>query len=109
MNLPIESSIKALQLYEPDAQVFYSIEAAASLARVSRRRIAVYCRHGLVAPVMDPDAGGWQFNDEAIRRLRQIESLRAVCGANLAAIRLILDLMEEVERLRQELRFLRSW
>lgn len=108
MNLPIESPIQALQLYEPETAVFYSIETAASLARVSRRRIAVYCRHGLVAPVMDPDSGGWQFNDEAIRRLRQIESLRAVCGANLSAIRIILELMEEVEHLRQELRFLRS-
>jgi len=108
MNLPLESPITALQLYEPEASVFYSIETAARLAHVSRRLIAVYCRQGLVAPVMDPDSGGWQFNDEAIRRLRQIEALRTVCGMNLAAIAIILDLMEEMDRLRQELRFLRS-
>lgn len=107
MNLPIESALTALQLYEPDANVFYSIETAARLARVSRRLIAVYCRHGLVAPIMDPDAGGWQFNDEAIRRLRQIEALRAVCGMNLPAVAIVLNLMDQVERLQQELRFLR--
>jgi DNA-binding transcriptional MerR regulator len=108
MSLPIESPRTALQLYEPDANVFYSIETAASLAHVSRRLIAVCCRQGLVAPVMDPDSGGWQFNDEAIRRLRQIEALRTVCGMNLNAIGIILDLMEEVDRLKQELRFLGS-
>ncbi len=108
MNLPIESPITAIQLYEPDADVFYSIETAASLTHVSRRLIAVYCRQGLVAPVMDPDSGGWQFNEEAIRRLRQIEALRTMCGMNLPAIGMILDLMEEVDRLQQELRFLRS-
>jgi DNA-binding transcriptional MerR regulator len=108
MNLPIENRITALQLYEPDADVFYSIETAASLAHVSRRMIAVYCRHGLVAPVMSPESGGWQFNDEAIRRLRQIEALRTVCGMNLPAIEIILELMEEVEELRQELRFFRN-
>jgi DNA-binding transcriptional MerR regulator len=108
MKLPIASSLTALQLYEPDANLFYSIETAAQLAHVSRRLIAVYCRHGLVAPVMDPEAGGgWYFNDEAIRRLRQIEALRAVCGLNLNAIHIIINLMDEVASLRQEVNFLR--
>ncbi|HXG49387.1 MAG TPA: MerR family transcriptional regulator [Methylomirabilota bacterium] len=108
MNPPIASPITALQLYEPDAAAFYSIETAARLAHVSRRLIAVYCRQGLVAPVMDPDSGGWRFNDEAIRRLRQIESLRAACGMNLSAVGIILDLMDEVDRLQQELRLPRG-
>jgi DNA-binding transcriptional MerR regulator len=108
MNLPFESSITALQLFEPDSDLLYSIETAAQLGRVSRRLIAVYCRHGLLAPVMDPESGGWQFNDEAIRRLRRIEQLRAACGMNLTAIRMIVGLMEEVEHLQQEIRFLRS-
>src|SRR2546430_15627370 len=101
MSLPFESSIMALQLYEPDSELLYSIETAAQLAHVSRRLIAVYCRHGLVAPVMDPESGGWQFNDEAIRRLRCIAQLRAACGTNLTAIRMIGGLMDEVERMLQ--------
>jgi len=108
MDLPLESSITALQLYEPDSELFYSIETAAELAHVSRRLIAVYCRHGLVAPVMDPESGGRVFNDQGIRRLRCIEQLRTACGMNLTAIRMIVSLMEEVERLEQEIRFLRS-
>jgi DNA-binding transcriptional MerR regulator len=107
MNLPFERSITVIQLYEPDSELLYSIETAAKLARISRRLIAVYCRHGLVAPVMDPESGGWLFNDQGIRRLRCIEQLRTACGMNLTAIRMIVGLMEEVERLQQEIRFLR--
>jgi DNA-binding transcriptional MerR regulator len=89
MNLPFERSITVIQLYEPDSELLYSIETAAKLARISRRLIAVYCRHGLVAPVMDPESGGWLFNDQGIRRLRCIEQLRTACGMNLTAIRMI--------------------
>jgi len=55
-----------------------------------------------------PESGGWVFNDQGIHRLRCIEQLRTACGMNLTAIRMIVSLMEEVERLEQEIRFLRS-
>ena len=64
--------ITALQLFEPDARAVYTLEAAASLTQLPRRLIAVYFRHGLVSPVMDPACSGWYFNDEAIRILRRI-------------------------------------
>ena len=85
----------------------YTLEAAASLTQLSRRLIAVYFRHGLVSPVMDPACSGWYFNDEAIRILRRIEYLRTTCGLNIAGIKLIMDLAREVERLREELNFRR--
>ena len=47
------------------------------------------------------------FNDEAIRILRRIEYLRTAYGLNLIGIKLIMDLLTEVERLREELRFRR--
>jgi DNA-binding transcriptional MerR regulator len=99
----------ALQLYEPDADLFYTLEEAARLAHVPRRWIAIYYLHGLVAPVMDPASGGWFFNDDAIRRLRRIEQLRHAYGMSLPVIRLILQLQAEVERLQQELRFWRGF
>lgn len=73
-----------------------------------RRLIAVYYKHGLVSPVVDPNSGGFYFNDEGIRTLRRIESLRTVFGLNLVGIKMILDLMKEVEHLRAEARFLRG-
>ena len=107
MNLPIESASRELQLFEPDLDAVYTIEAAEHIAHVPRRLIAVYHKHGLVSSVVGPDCGGFYFNDEGIRELRRIEYLRTDCGINLAGIKMILRLMNEVERLRAEASFLR--
>ena len=103
----VETPITTLQLFEPDARAVYTLEAAARLTQLPRRLIAVYFRHGLVSPVMDPACSGWYFNDEAIRILRRIEYLRTTCGLNMAGIKLIMDLAREVELLREELDFRR--
>ena len=103
----VESPITTLQLFEPDARAVYTLEVAASLTQIPRRLIAVYFKHGLVSPVMDPACSGWYFNDEAIRILRRIEYLRSAYGLNMAGIKLIMDLAGEVERLREELNFRR--
>ena len=101
------NSWTALELFQPDPELLYPIEAAARLACVPRRLIALYCRHGLVSPIMDPESGGWFFNDDGVRALRRIEYLRAVCDMNLTAIGMIMRLSDEVERLREEIRILR--
>jgi hypothetical protein len=44
------------------------------------------------------------FDDESLRSLRRIEHLRATCAVNDAGLKLILDLLREVERLRRERR-----
>jgi MerR family transcriptional regulator, heat shock protein HspR len=98
----------ALQVFEPDPQAVYTIEATAHMVDVPRHTILVYYKYGLVSPVVDPEHGGYFFNDEAIRLLRRIEYLRAVRGVNLDGIKMILDLTSEVERLRDEVRFLRA-
>jgi DNA-binding transcriptional MerR regulator len=103
----LESPMTTLQLFEPDARTVYTLEAAADLTQLPRRLIAVYFKHGLVSPVMDPACSGWYFNDEAIRILRRIEYLRTTCGLNMVGIKLIMDLAGEVERLREELSFRR--
>jgi len=99
--------ISALELFEPAPEITYSIEEAARLAQVPRRLIALYFRYGLVSPAVDPDIGGWYFDDEGIRTLRQIERLRNSFGMNLLSVKLVLELTHQVERMRQELSFLR--
>jgi DNA-binding transcriptional MerR regulator len=108
MNFPDENAAQSLQLFEPTPDAVYPIEAVAHLVSTSRRTILIYCKHGLLTPVVDPADNGYYFNDEAIRMLRRIESLREICGNNLAAVRLILELSHEVERLSSEVRFLRQ-
>jgi DNA-binding transcriptional MerR regulator len=97
--------MNALQVFEPGARAVYTIEIAAQMAQVPRRLIVLYYKHGLVTPVTDPAGAGWYFDDEAVRIVRRIEHLRSTCGLNLAGIKLVMSLINEVERLRTELRF----
>ncbi|HEY2081184.1 MAG TPA: MerR family transcriptional regulator [Verrucomicrobiae bacterium] len=100
-----KNSADAIQLFEPDPHTAYSIEAVGHLAGVPRRVILVYCKHGLLSPVVDADYGGYYFDDEAIRTVRRIEYLHSRYGLNLDGIKMVFRLMNEVERMRSELRF----
>jgi len=101
---PIKSqNVAAIQLFEPDSGAVYPLEQASQLSKVSRRKILIYCKERLVSPTADPDVEGYWFDGETLRKLRQIEELRAICDEPLAGLRLVLDLMREVQRLRTEL------
>ena len=102
-----QSESTALQPFEPMGEDVYSIETVVHITRTPRHQIAVYCRHGLIAPVTAPERDGWRFDHEAIRALRRIECLRAEYNMNLAGLRVISELLREVERLREEVRALR--
>jgi DNA-binding transcriptional MerR regulator len=98
----------SLEVFEPRPNVLYSLDATAVLAGVSRRSIVIYCRAGLVRPVVQPPYGVMEFTEEAIYTLRRIEHLQTVHGLDLAWIKVMFDLLDEVERLRDEVRFLRN-
>jgi len=98
----------ALELFQPKPNVLYSLEMAAQLAGVPRRSLLVYCRAGLIHPVNQPPFGVMAFTEEAIHTVRRIVRLRTVHGLDVALIKTIVDLLEEVERLRAEVRFLRN-
>ena len=98
----------ALELFKPKPDVLYSLDAAAHLAGVPRRYILIYCRAGLVRPVVHPPYGVMEFTEEAIHAVRRIEYLRTVHGLDLAWLKTMFDLLDEVDRLRAELRFLRN-
>lgn len=98
----------ALEMYQPQPDVLYSLDATAHLAAVPRRALLVYCRAHLVQPVLLPPFGMMAFTEEAIYIVRRIEHLRAVHRCDLAWLNTVFDLLNEVERLQAELRFLRS-
>ena len=108
MKHPRKNPVRALQAFEPETHTVYTLEAASHLAHVPRRTILRYHKHGLVSPALDPNDGGYCFDGETIRTLRRIEHLRTHCGMNLDGIKMILDLMSEVERLRSGTQFLRE-
>lgn len=80
--------------------MLYPIDAAAHLANVSRHLILVYYKHGLVTAHRDAGDGGWYFDAPTIRMLQRIAYLNQGCGINLTGVRIILELMNEVARLR---------
>lgn len=100
MNHANEHPGSSLCLFDPDPALVYSIGEVERLTRVPRRMILLYCRHGLVSPLTDPEFGGYYFNREAIRVLRRIGYLQLTHGVNVAGIKFILDLADEVQRLR---------
>jgi hypothetical protein len=96
----------AIQVFEPNPGIVYSIEMASQLAHVPRRRILIYCKEQLISPTANPDVAGYWFDADALRTLKRIEELRAICCEPLAGVGLILNLMREVQRLRAEMRAL---
>jgi DNA-binding transcriptional MerR regulator len=99
MNELAKAPPRDIQLFEPPPDEVYTIEATAQIVDVPRRVVVCYYKHGLVAPAVDP-ARGYYFDRNGIRRLRRIEGLRPLCRDTLASIKIILELMDEVERLR---------
>jgi hypothetical protein len=107
-TIPMSTSLLAIELYQPEPDVFYSLDTAVHLAGVSRRSFLVYCRAGLVRPVFQPPYGVMEFTEDAIYTVRRMEHLRAVHRSDLAWLNTVLTLLNEVERLRAELRFFRN-
>lgn len=78
----------------------YSLEITARISGLSAETILHYQEQGFVRPLPSPNDSQCLFDDEALRTLRRIEHLRSTCGVNDAGLKLILHLMDELERLR---------
>ena len=85
---------------EPDDGV-YAISVAATLSRMEIQNLRVYERKGLVTPDRTP-GGTRLYSEEDIEVLTRIRELLAD-GLNLAGVGRVLELEEEVRRLRERL------
>lgn len=94
-----------MKMISPDPHETHPIEVVIRMTGSSRRKIIFYCRKGIVSPSESSD--DWHFDEESVMRLRHIETLRQRHRMNWAAIRTIIGLLDEVEMLREELRFRR--
>jgi DNA-binding transcriptional MerR regulator len=101
MSVQTQTPDQALQRFTPPPDATYSIDVAAHLAQIPRHLILVCVKHGLVEPLHDPEYGGYYFDAEAIRTLQRVAYLHGQCGVNIAGIRMILGLVDEVQRLRE--------
>jgi hypothetical protein len=84
----------------------YTIEMVEQITHLERERIVLYQHYGLVRAV--PEAGALHFDEAAILRLRRIAFLLSEYELSEPALRHFALLLDEVEHLREEVRFLRG-
>ena len=84
----------------------FAISVAAGMVSMQVQNLRVYERHGLVDPDRTPK-GTRLYSPDDIERLHRIRELLAD-GLNLAGIAQVLELEDEVTRLRAEVARLRA-
>jgi DNA-binding transcriptional MerR regulator len=104
MKSPKKKNSSKTQAQERAGDSAYTIEVICEIAGVPRRTIISYQEHGLIAPVATGGSGGRRFNDEALRALRRIEHLRIRYEMNLRTLKFTLGLLDQLERLQNDLR-----
>ena len=88
-------------------QAVYVISVAAELAGVHPQTLRIYERKGLLEPARTA-GGNRRYSDLDIERLRRIAGL-ATTGMNLAGIRRVMQLEDEIARLRAQVGELKAW
>jgi MerR family transcriptional regulator/heat shock protein HspR len=84
----------------------YVISVAAELAGMHPQTLRIYERKGLLEPARTA-GGNRRYSEADIDRLRRIAELAAT-GMNLAGIRRVMQLEDEITRLRSEVAQLRE-
>jgi MerR family transcriptional regulator/heat shock protein HspR len=83
-----------------DDRAVYIISVAAELAGVHPQTLRIYERKGLLSPKRT-SGNTRRYSERDIRRLQTIQDLTQNEGVNLAGVRKIMELENEVERLRR--------
>jgi chaperone modulatory protein CbpM len=77
------------------------LEAFAAACGTEAEFVRVLVEEGLVEPVAQQPA--WRFGGEELARVRRIRRLQRDFEANLQSVAVMLDLLDEIERLRAQL------
>jgi MerR family transcriptional regulator, heat shock protein HspR len=86
----------------PEERAVYIISVAAELAGVHPQTLRIYERRGLLRPART--AGNTRrYSARDIERLRLIQKLTQEHGLNLAGVQMILDMEDQLERMRRRM------
>ncbi|HXI76646.1 MAG TPA: chaperone modulator CbpM [Steroidobacteraceae bacterium] len=80
-----------------------TIQELSRICAVDERHIMELVHEGVIS-VIEIEAAEWRFTGAALRRTRLALRLERDLEINLAGVALALDLMEELEHLRRELK-----
>ncbi|CAN5183965.1 hypothetical protein BH24ACT23_BH24ACT23_07170 [soil metagenome] len=85
----------------------FMISVAAELAEMHPQTLRMYEAKGLISPKRSPKNTRLYSQDD-VERLRRIQQMTAEEGLNLAGVETVLEMEEELERTRRELKKLRA-
>jgi MerR family transcriptional regulator, heat shock protein HspR len=87
---------------EASDRALYIISVAAELAGVHPQTLRIYERKGLLQPART-SGNTRRYSDRDLDRLRAIQKLTQEHGVNLAGVKMIVELENEMDRMRQRL------
>ncbi|WLP92449.1 helix-turn-helix transcriptional regulator [Gordonia sp. NB41Y] len=90
-----------------DPNATFMISVAAELAGMHAQTLRTYDRLGLVTP-QRTSGGGRRYSSRDVEVLREIQRLSQEEGVNLAGIKRIIDLTNQVDALQQRVRELQG-
>lgn len=93
--------------YEKESAATFMISVAAELAGMHAQTLRTYDRLGLVTP-QRTSGGGRRYSSRDVELLREIQRLSQEEGVNLAGIKRIIDLSNQVDALQQRVRELQA-
>lgn len=82
--------------------VVFTLEELSAACGKPAEWILALVDEGVIEPT-GSDQGHWKFSGYCLRRVRVVQHLQADLGVNLAGAALALDLLEEVEDLRNRI------
>lgn len=104
MNPPPDHTADPSPILESVSDRHFPLEDFAEMSGVSVERIQFYLEQGLIRPVKGARSESSHFDTHTLRTLRRIEHVRITCGINTAGLRLVRELLAEIDRLQAELR-----
>ena len=85
-----------------EEEVVLSLAEVCRASRLSAERVIEMAEEGIIEPVgRSPES--WRFRGASLRRIRCAQRLEEDLGVNTAGIALVLDLLDELERMRARL------
>lgn len=95
MNANADSNKADTPVYEPDDNIIYTLEMVTRLSGVDSTTILRYQEQGLITR---------EYDSESLRRIRHIHQVETEYEAGPPAVKLIMELCDELENLRTLLR-----
>jgi DNA-binding transcriptional MerR regulator len=100
MNQETSQQDENFPLYDQETEKFYSLEVVAELAGISIQTVLYYYELGVIPPTTTD----LHFNIEDLRLIRRIDYLRHHHELTDGSLKLVANLLNEVEQLRKEQR-----